>query len=179
MLKKLTALAALAAVFGFVANASATTLTGKVTAFSPASISVLDKEIVTVGLDHNTLFTKLVTAKPWQENVASSVNALRIGTFVVIHVRDDSGFVANWVQVGDSPVTYPAVTAAPFAYAPEALKHLDEARDRRASITASESKRPGAIDTAAHCERLADEGASKTSAPKGEPYNNRLQKLGN
>lgn len=179
MTKKLIVVTALAAVFGFVASASATTITGRVTTFSPTSISVQDKEIVTAGIDAGTVFTKLVAGKPWQENAASSFGAVRVGTFVVVHVADNSGFLANWIQVGDSPITYSAVTPAPFRYTDEALKHLHEARAHRAHMTASEAKRPGAVNTAAHCERLARDGAENTAVPKGQPYNNRLQKLGN
>jgi len=54
---------------------------------------------------------------------------------------------------------------ASYAYTDEALKHLTEARARRANPTASESKRPGAVDTAAHCERLAALGRTATIAP--------------
>jgi hypothetical protein len=47
----------------------------------------------------------------------------------------------------------------------EALKHLAEAKARRANATAAESKRPGAVDTAAHCERLAAVGRSTVIEP--------------
>ena len=179
MLKTLATVAGCAAIsFLSAANASATTVSGHVTAFSPTSISVVDKEIVTVGLGDSTVFTKLVTSKPWQENVASSFGALRVGAFVVFHVPDGSGFVADWVQVGDAPVAYSPVTPA-FGFTHEGLKHLAEAHARRANPAMSESKHPGSIMSAAHCERLAEEGRVNAGpAPKGEPYNNRLQKLG-
>jgi hypothetical protein len=153
------------------AIASATTFTGRVTGFSPTSITVMDKEMVTVGINDNTLFTKLITQKPWQQDTALTAKALRVGASVVIHVPTNSGFVANWVQVAldrgfanNAPVVAIAPTAR-YTYTDEALKHLTEARARRANPTASESKRPGAVDTAAHCERLAALGRTEIIAP--------------
>jgi hypothetical protein len=101
MLKKIATLTTLAAAAGILipAIANANTIAGRVTSFSPTSISVLDTEVVTVGIDNQTTFSKLITQKPWQENTALSVNALRVGRYVVVHVPNDNGFVANWVQV--------------------------------------------------------------------------------
>ena len=164
MMKTFTAIAAFAAAFGIVTNANASTISGRVTAFSPTSMSVQDKELVTVGINKDTVFTKLVVAKPWQEDVALTFGAVRVGAFVVMHVPDNSGFVANWVQVGNAPIAYSAVTPA-IGYTDEALKHLAAAADRRAHPTASESKRPGSVDTAAHCERLAALGRGAVITP--------------
>ena len=79
--------------------------------------------------------------------------------------------MANWVQVAldrgfanNEPVAAIAPTAS-YSYTDEALKHLAEAKARRANPTASESKRPGAVDTAAHCERLAALGRTAIIAP--------------
>jgi len=198
MLKKFTAIAAFAAAFGLVASAQASTVSGRVTASSPTSISVLDKEMVTVGINDDTVFTKLVTQKPWQEDIALTASAVRVGAFVVVHVPENSGFIANWVQVGDfgkidyapvAPVARlfspgseskrpgavdtaayrervaaighaPAVIASVTNAAPantEAAFHRAEASKRRANPNASESKRPGGVDTAAHCDRMARE----------------------
>jgi hypothetical protein len=171
MLKKITILAVFVAAFAIVANATASTVTGRVTSFSPTSISVLDKEVVTVGLNDKTTFTKLITQKPWQEDSARTAKALRVGAFVVVHVPEDNGFVATWVQVGDvRPMTYApiAATTGPAGYTAEGAKHLAKATARRANPTASESKRPGAVDTAAHCERLAAlRRAPATTRPAG------------
>lgn len=171
MLKKFTIIAAFAAALGFVANAYASTVSGRVTNFSPTSISVFDKEIVTVGVNNETVFTKLITAKPWQENTALTANALRVGAFVVVHVPDGNGFVANWVQVGDVRVVnnVPFTATPALGYTEEGLKHLAEANARRANPTASESKRPGAVDTALHCERMA---ALNRSAAIAAPVTN-------
>lgn len=161
MLKKITTVALFAAAVGVVAaNAYANSFTGRVTAFSPTSISVLDREIVTVGINDATVFTKLITAKPWQADTALTARALRVGSFVAVHVPDNSGFVANWVQIatdlpvaaGNTPVAG-VVTPAPFLT--EAAKHRAEAAALRAAPNASESKRPGSPGTALHCERLA------------------------
>jgi hypothetical protein len=152
------------------AIANATTLAGRVTSFSPTSITVMDKEVVTVGITDKTLFSKLITQKPWQQDTALTAKALRLGAFVVVHVPTNSGFVANWVQVAldrgftksESVSTVPTVR---YTYTDEALKHLIEAQARRANPTASESKRPGAVDTAAHCDRLAALGRTAIIAP--------------
>lgn len=153
------------------AVASAATFAGRVTSFSPTSITVMDNEIVTVGINDDTLFSKLITQKPWQQDTALTAKALRVGAYVVVHVPTNRGFVANWVQValdrgfaGNEPVAAIAPTAR-YTYTDEALKHLMEARSRRANPTASESKRPGAVDTAAHCERLAALGRTEIIAP--------------
>ncbi len=171
MLKKLTVIAAFGAALGVASIATASTFSGRVTHFSPASISVLDKEIVTVGVNTDTVFTKLITARPWQQDAALTAKALRVGAFVVVHVPENSGFVANWIQVGDvRPVSYAPVTAAaPIDYTQEGLRHLAEANARRANPTASESKRPGAVDTALHCERMA---ALNRTAAIGAPATN-------
>ena len=166
-----TLVAVAAAALLVTAIASAATFSGRVTSFSPTSITVMDKEVVTVGINDNTVFTKLITQKPWQQDTALTAKALRAGAFVVIHVPTNGGFVANWVQVAldrgfatNEPVAATVPTAS-YTYTDEALKHLTEARARRANPTASESKRPGGVDTAAHCERLAALGRTAISAP--------------
>lgn len=173
--RTLVAAAATALLVPAVANA--TTFAGRVTSFSPTSITVMDNEMVTVGINDNTVFTKLITQKPWQQDTALTAKALRVGAYIVVHVPTNSGFVANWVQValdrgfvGNETAAATAPTVR-YTYTDEALKHLMEASARRANPTASESKRPGAVDTAAHCERLAALGRtaivtpSVTSAP--------------
>jgi hypothetical protein len=144
------------------ASANATTFSGRVTSFSPTSITVMEKEMVTVSVNDNTVFSKLITQKPWQQDTALTAKALRVGAFVVVHVPTNNGFadrgLANIEPVALAP-------AASYTYTDEALKHLTEARARRANPTASESKRPGAVDTAAHCERLAALGRTAISAP--------------
>jgi hypothetical protein len=131
----------------------------------------MDKEMVTVGINDNTVFTTLITQKPWQADTTLTAKALRVGASVVIHVPTNGGFVANWVQVAldrgfanNAPVAANAPTAS-YTYTDDALKHLSQARALRANPTASESKRPGAVDTAAHCERLAAMGRTAISAP--------------
>ncbi len=166
--RTLVAVAATALLAPAIANA--TTFSGRVTSFSPTSITVMDKEMVTVGLNDNTVFTKLITQKPWQQDTALNVKALRLGSFVAVHVPTNSGFVANWVQValdlGSAPNDVAAIApTARYTYTDDALRHLMEANARRGHSTASESKRPGAVDTAAHCERLAALGRTEIIAP--------------
>jgi hypothetical protein len=162
MTKKTTTLAALVAAIGILvpATAFARTVAGRVTSFSPTAISVFDTEVITLGIDNQTVFTRLVTQKPWQVDTALTANALRVGGYVAVHVPDGTS-VANWVQVATDfrvdgfvpAVRTPALTAD---YNAEAARHRAEGIARRAAPNASESKRPGSPDTALHCERMAD-----------------------
>jgi len=163
MMKRLTTLAVFAAAVGMLvpAIARANTIAGRVTSFSPTSISVLDKEIVTVGIGVQTTFTRLITQKPWQEDTALTARALRVGGYVVVHVPEGNR-VANWVQVATdfrnepfvSEVRTPAI--ATIEGSAEAARHRAESRALRAAPNASESKRPGSPGTAVHCDRIAD-----------------------
>ena len=76
MTKRFTSFTLAAALSILPAAAFAKTLTGRVTNFSPTSISVFDKEVVTVGLNGETVFTKLLTQKPWQESDTLSFSAI-------------------------------------------------------------------------------------------------------
>jgi len=165
MTKRTSIRLALVTAIGFLMTATAfgNTITGHVTAFTPTTVSVRDREVVTVGFNKDTVFTKLVTQKPWQEAVALTPKALRVGGYVVVHVPEGTG-VANWVQlatdrplVAEGPIVYTPVTASLTTdYRAEAARHRAEARMRRAAPNASESKRPGSPDTALHCDRMAD-----------------------
>jgi hypothetical protein len=101
MMNKIATLTALAAAVGIVvpALANANTIAGRVTSFTPTSISVLDTEVITAGIDNRTAFSKLITQKPWQENTGLTANALQVGRYVVVHVPDGTGGIATWVQV--------------------------------------------------------------------------------
>jgi hypothetical protein len=163
MMKRFTTLAAFVAAIGILvpSTAFAKTVAGRVTSFSPTSISVFDKEIVTVGVDNSTVFTKWITQKPWQQDTVLRANAVRAGSYVVVHVPEGAA-IANWVQVATDfrndafvpEVRTPAVATADNLT--EAAKHRAEARALRASPNASESKRPGSPGTALHCDRMAD-----------------------
>jgi hypothetical protein len=163
MLKKITTLAAFAALLGIgAANAYANTVAGRVTSFSPSSIAVFDKEVVTFGMNGATTFTKLIVQKPWQADTALTANALAVGRYVIVHA--DRG-VATWVQVAlDGPFyaerAFTAIApraVVPPVFATEAVKHRAEAGSLRAAPNAAESKRPGSPGTAAHCDRIVDE----------------------
>lgn len=160
MLKKITTLAALAAALGIAASAHANTIAGRVTSFSPTSLSVVDKEVVTFDINRNTAFTKLIVQKPWQEGTQLTFDALAVGRYVIVHA--DKG-VANWVQVNTNEVFFAKdafTTVTPATVAPvfssEAARHRAEAAALRKSPNAAESKRPGSPGTAAHCDRIAD-----------------------
>jgi hypothetical protein len=161
MLKKITTLAVFAAAFGTaVATAHADTIAGRVTSFTPTSIAVFDKEVVTVAMNGDTKFTRLINAKPWQADTALTLNAVSVGRYVIVHA--DWG-IANWVQVDmDRPLfveygftTFTPIAAVPPAFMTEAARHRAEAATLRAAPNASESKRPGSPGTAAHCDRIA------------------------
>jgi hypothetical protein len=163
MTKKITTLAAFVAAIGILVPAAsfAKTVAGRVTSFTPNSISVFDKEIVTFGIGNQTVFTRIVTQKPWQQDTALTANALRAGGYVVVHVPEGTE-VANWVQISTdfrndafvAEVRTPAV--ATVNGDAEAARHRAMAMARRAAPNASESKRPGSPDTAVHCDRMAD-----------------------
>jgi len=142
------------------------TIAGRITAYTPSSLSVVDKETVTVGLDSRTVVTKLITQKPWQENTQLDASALAVGRFVSVRVAE-WGNVAEWVQVqvatdlrnfASSANKTGAFVAPAFTTGnAEADAHLAMAMAYRRSPNASESKRPGSAGTAAHCERRARE----------------------
>ena len=162
MTKKIAILTALIAAAATLLPAivDASTIAGRVTAFSGTSMSISGREIVTVGINSTTVFTKLVTQKPWQEDTTLQPGAVRVGTFVVAHVPENGGFVANWVQVATdfSFVSFTPVApiVAPTAFATAAERHRAEAAALRVAPNASESKRPGSPGTAVHCDRIAD-----------------------
>jgi hypothetical protein len=160
MLKKMTTLVAFAAAVGMAATAYATTVAGRVTSVTPTSIAVFDKEVVTVNMNGDTKFTRLINAKPWQADTTLTFNAVSVGRYVIVH--EDWG-IANWVQVDmDRPLfveygftTFTPIAAVPPAFMSEAARHRAEAATLRAAPNASESKRPGSPGTAAHCDRIA------------------------
>ncbi len=145
MLKKITTLAVFASALSLSVSAYATTLSGRIHSVSPTSIAVFDKEIVTVAMNGDTRFTKIVGAKPWQTDIALTFNALVPGRYVVVHVEKG---VATWVQVDlNTPIASSTALRVPVP-----------------AFTASDSKRPGSVDTAAYCERKASR-LSKAAAP--------------
>jgi hypothetical protein len=98
----------------FPLSADANSFTGRVTAFSATSLSVNDKEIVTLTIDERTVFTKWITRKPWGEDTRLDARAVHVGTLVSVHVRKDDGSVADWVQVAtDMPVIANVSSLAP------------------------------------------------------------------
>ena len=162
MTKRITTLA-LAAAIGLLVpvTALASTVAGRVTSVRPTAIAVFDKEVITFALKGDTVFTKLIVAKPWQADTALTANALEVGRYVVVHA--DNG-IANWVQVAVDrpPFTFGGFTAidprstASAAFIAEAATPRAESAALRAAANASESKRPGSPGTAAHCDRIAD-----------------------
>jgi hypothetical protein len=163
ILAVLTVMAAVA--IALPSRADASGFFGRITSVNAASLSVRDKEVVTVTLDNRTVYTKLITQKPWQEDTRLTADALAVGRLVVVHVRSDNPGIARWVQIAtDIRVSNFAGAAVvgrtqdlTGSYTAEGLKHLAEARALRVAPNASESKRPGSVDTAAYHERLAEQ----------------------
>jgi len=68
----------------------------------------LDKEIVTLGLDSRTAFTKWVTQKPWEQDTRLTASVLKVGQYVAIHRRTEDLNRASWVQIATD---VPAIVA--------------------------------------------------------------------
>jgi len=81
------------------AGAASKDIVGRITDYNGTSLSLRDKEVLTVTLDRRTTYTKLITQKPWQEDTRLSARALGVGRFVAVHVRTDDPTVAEWVQI--------------------------------------------------------------------------------
>lgn len=81
------------------AFAAVRTVTGRVTASSSTQVSVLEREVVTLKVDERTVFTKMITQKPWEQDSRLDASALRVGRYVAVHVRKDDNTVAGWVQI--------------------------------------------------------------------------------
>jgi hypothetical protein len=89
---------------------------GRITNYTATSVSVRGPEVLTVAIDSRTIFTKLITQKPWQEDTRLNARALSVGRLVVVHVRDEDPGVARWVQIAtDMPSTAAAPSSASFA----------------------------------------------------------------
>ncbi len=102
MLKRMLLLLVLVSAVGIALPSKAVaskTLVGRITDYNATSLSVRDKEILTVTLDARTTYTKLITQKPWQEDTRLNAGALRVGRFVAVQVRKDNPNVADWVQI--------------------------------------------------------------------------------
>ena len=113
MLKHIVRLTAGAAVLVLAMQgtaSAASAVTGRITSYGPTSISVLDKEVVTLTIDSRTAFTKWVTQKPWEQDTRLTAAALRVGQLVAMYRRDDDSRVASWVQIATD---VQSVTAAP------------------------------------------------------------------
>jgi hypothetical protein len=95
-------------------------IVGRVTDYNGASLSVRDREVLTVTLDERTTYSKLITQKPWQADTRLTASALGVGRFVVVHVRTDNPAVADWVQIATDMRPVPAVSdPRPAFFAPQ------------------------------------------------------------
>jgi hypothetical protein len=118
-------LVALAFAVAFPATASVSrTITGRITAFTATSLSVQDREILTVALNDRTVYTKLLTQKPWEEDTRLGARALAVGRYVAVHVSGEGPLVADWVQVATDmpPVTVTTSLGVSQPTAPAASK---------------------------------------------------------
>ena len=102
MIKRMLLLMALAFIVGMAVPSKAVAgrdTVGRITDVTATSLSVRDKEIVTLTLDSRTQYTKWITQKPWQEDTRLDARSLKVGRLVAVHPRKDDGSVAGWVQV--------------------------------------------------------------------------------
>ena len=108
MLKRLLLLIPLAvAIVGIVPPGQATAdvcAYGRVTAITPTSISVFDRETVTYTLDSRTRYTRMITNWRWQSSTYITpaefyAGALDVGRLVAVHMRHEEPGVARWVQI--------------------------------------------------------------------------------
>ena len=72
---------------------------GHITAMTPTSISVYDRETITFSVDNHTRYTRWITMWRWQSSTEIYPGDLDIGRLVVIHSRHSDDNVARWVQV--------------------------------------------------------------------------------
>ena len=116
MLNRLLLIALVSAV-GIAVPATAVaskTIVGRITEYNATSMSVRDREVLTVTLDERTTYTKLITRKPWEEDARLTAKALGVGRYVAVHVRRDNPNVADWVQIA-TDMTPVLLAAAPWA----------------------------------------------------------------
>ena len=78
---------------------------GRITAFTPNSITVYDDGLMTFTVDGRTRFTKWITQGPWQQQTELRPYWLSIGQLVYVHQRHDGTNTARWIQVAsDEPL---------------------------------------------------------------------------
>jgi hypothetical protein len=121
MLKRIAPLLVLVSAIGAALPGTAAArppLVGHITGYNATSLSVRDKEILTVTLDDRTVYTRILTQKPWQADTTLNAGALGVGRFVAVHLRKNEPGVAEWVQIAtDAAVAFaaapsPALSAA-------------------------------------------------------------------
>jgi hypothetical protein len=96
------------------------TIVGRVTDYNGVSLSVRDREVLTVTLDERTTYSKLITQKPWQEDTRLTASALGVGRFVAVHVRTGNSAVADWVQIATDMRPVPSFSGPrPAFFAPQ------------------------------------------------------------
>jgi hypothetical protein len=142
MLKRTLILLALVSAVGtgFPSAALASrTIAGRITAYSATSLSVIDKEVLTVEVDDRTTYTKLITQKPWEEDTRLSASALGVGRFVAVHMRRDNPNLAEWVQVGTDmrPVALATTTSSATSATLTALSTAPESRSKSSDLLPS------------------------------------------
>ena len=92
---------ALTAVSASHANAQSRKYTGRVTARTDTTISIYDKEIITVALDGQTIVEPWVREKPFaRKPVTLPPSAVIVGALVTVRTREDRG-IAEVIQVAN------------------------------------------------------------------------------
>jgi RNase P/RNase MRP subunit p29 len=88
------------------ANAETRKFTGYVTARTQTTLSVYDKEVVTIALDDKTTITEWAHHKPFvRKTKYLSPSAVKVGALITVTTRADA-FVADVVQVANHTKTW-------------------------------------------------------------------------
>jgi hypothetical protein len=142
MMKRMLAMLVVVAAVGIAVPRQAVasdSFSGRITNYTATSVSVRGQEFLTVAIDSRTIFTKLITQKPWQEDTRLNARALSVGRLVVVHVRDEDPGLARWVQIAtDMPSTAAAPSSASFA--PIAAAPVAQAFKSSDLLTAKEAR---------------------------------------
>jgi hypothetical protein len=123
MMKRIAPLLVLVSAIGIALPgkaAASQSVVGRITGYDATSLSVRDREILTVTLDERTTYTRIVTQKPWQADTTLNAGALSVGRFVAVHLRENEPGVAEWVQIStDTPRVAFAAGPSPAFFAPQ------------------------------------------------------------
>jgi hypothetical protein len=174
-MKRMLLLLVLVSGFGFAlptkADASKAVV-GRIIDYSATSLSVRDKEILTVRLDESTTYTKLITQKPWEADTRLSAGApspafsapqsapapsttSKANSSDLLTSKQVKALIATANTPADHVKLQKHFLAVAAKYEADATEHAAEAQAYRKNPSFMESKNPAGPGTAAHCDRFA------------------------